>query len=501
MRRLLATLLLVLGTWIGSAWAGPTQAAARPNILFVLTDDLDRASLGAMPTVQALARAGTTLNRFYVTTPMCGPSRATILTGLYPQNTGVRSNRLPSGGYQTFVAHGLEQRTVAIWLQAAGYRTALIGKYLNWYPEGAAPLHVPPGWSRWQVPVDEANMVLKYDYRLNEDGRETAYGHAATDYAIDVYAGKARRFVAEAADAGAPFALFLWFPSPHTPEEPAPRHAALYPYAKAARSPSFPELDTTDKPPHMRLTLDDAMAGEIDRRHRLRLRMLRSIDEAMASLQALLRERGLLERTYIVFTSDNGWHEGQHNQSPMKGRPYEEDIRVPMVVAGPGIPAGRYLGRLVGNADLAPTMAAWASVPVPVEVDGRSFADLLAARNPYALPWRKRLPIMRAIEGKRAAASWPAFALPPTPSRGYRCLDGLARKPVPWPEFRGLRDERMTYVEHVTGDMEVYDNQADPYQLENLICSLPAAMRETLHRATLELFTCRGQDCRTTEDR
>lgn len=455
-----------------------------------------------MPEVQALARAGTTLGRFYVATPMCAPSRATILTGLYPQNTGVRSNRVPSGGYPVFRANGMEERTVAVWLRDAGYRTALIGKYVNWYPDGAPPLHVPPGWSRWVVPAAERYMVEKYDYRLNEDGVEVAYGGAPADYAIDVYAEKARRFVAAAADAGDPFALFLWLPSPHTPEEPAPRHAALYPWAKAPRGPSFPEADTSDKPPHLRLPAPtSAEVAEIDARHRLRLRMLRSVDEALASLRRLLADRGLLGSTYVVFSSDNGWHEGQHNQPPMKGRPYEEDIRVPAVVSGPGVPAGRTVWRLVSNADLAPTLAAWAGVTPPVEVDGRSFAGLLTAPEPARVPWRNRLPIMRAIEGKKAATAWPTFDPSPVPSEGYACLAGLTRQVVPWPEFRGLRSGRTTYVEHVTGDMEAYDDVADPYQLRNAVCSLPAARRAALHRATVELSTCRGAACRAAEDR
>lgn len=478
--------------------------AAPPNIVFLLTDDLDARSAATMPRLQELTRRGTSFSAAYATTPMCVPARATLLTGKYPQNTGVRSNRPPSGGYQAFHQGGQEADTVAVWLQKAGYRTALIGKYLNWYPEGAAPLHVPKGWSRWVASATYASMHAKFNYRLNEDGRSVAYGAAPEDYSTDVYAAKARAFIADAADAGSPFALFLWLPSPHTPEQPAPRHAGLFADARAPRLPSFPERDTSDKPPFMRfLPLDAAEVAEIDRSYRQRLRMLHSVDEALGSIQDLLAARGLARRTYIVVSSDHGWHQGEHNQMPMKGRPHEEDIRVPLIVAGPGVPAGRTIDRLVGNADLAPTFAAWAGAAPAAAVDGRSFAPLLAAPDPRQVPWRKRLPILRAIEGTEPVTRWPSYAPEAAKTEGYACLEEVVpATSLRWPEWRGLRGERVTYVEHVTGDRELYYGPVgDPYQLRNVFCRATPEFRDQLARATAALATCRAESCRRAEDR
>lgn len=492
---LLAAALLLLAS--GAA----ARAAPPPNIVFVLTDDLDWRTTALMPEVQELARAGASFDAAYVTTPICVPSRATFLTGRYPQNTGVRSNRPPTGGYQAFHQNGLEADTVAVWLQRAGYRTALVGKYFNYYPETAPPLHVPPGWDYWAVPETHADMHAKYAYRLNVNGTVVEHAYRERDYSTDVYAAHARRFVADAVAARQPFALFLWFPSPHVREIPAPRHLELFPDLRAPRSVAFPELDMSDKPTFARVPpLDPTRVAEIDESYRNRARMLRSVDEAVGSIRNLLRAKGVLWNSYIVFTSDNGWHQGEHNQTPSKGRAYEEDIRVPLVVAGPGVPPGRRVARLVGNADFAPTFARWAGAEVPPTVDGRSFARLLKARDPRSLPWRKRLPIMRAIEGVPLATAWPEPEREPKSTSGYGCLEHLPDTDRLLPEFRGVRTERYTYVEYTTGDRELYDNEQDPRQVANAYCRAPEGLLRHLHRVAQELSTCRAGYCRRVEN-
>lgn len=502
-RRSSAPTLAALAALAAAAPGPPAAAAAatRPNIVLVLADDLDARSTSLMPTVQDLARRGATFTNAFSVTPMCAPARASLLTGKYPQNTTVRSNRTPSGGYPNFLASGQEADTWAVWLRRAGYRTALVGKYMNEFPGPASPLRIPAGWSRWVSAMNDGDMHAKYEYVLNEDGVTVAYGNAVADYSIDVYAGKARAFVREAADAGEPFALFLSVPSPHVKEVPAPRHSQLFPSLRAPRLASFPETDVGDKPPFLRYApLDAAAVQTIDERYRKRARMLQSVDEALGSIRALLAERGLLERTYLVFTSDQGWHQGEHNEVPGKGRAYDEDLRVPLVVAGPGVPAGRRVDRLVGSADLAPTFAAWAGIAPGPAVDGRSFARLLAAPDPAQVPWRKRLPFMRAIEGTQAARTWPVFGRVEGSPEGYTCLEGLPPSGTRWPEFRGVRTERYSYTEYVTGDRELYDMSYDPRQLVNRICRAPAALLDRLNAVAVALSTCDRWACRRAED-
>ena len=483
-------------------WPLAGAAASPPNIVVLLADDLDAGSVAFMPELQALAARGTSFTNAFAVTPMCAPSRATLLTGRYPQNTDVRTNRQPAGGYRPFHLGGQERDTVAVWLRAAGYRTALIGKYLNDYPLSARPLHIPQGWSHWVVPINNGDMHAKFDYTLNEDRRLVHHGSAPADYSTDVYAEQTRRFIEHAATKGGPFFVLLAPPSPHVREVPAPRHAGLFAGMQAPRPASFPEADVGDKPPFMRFVpLDAGQIAELDERYRLRLRMLQSVDEALGGIQRLLAARGLLDDTLILVTSDHGWHQGQHNQMPGKGRPYEEDIRVPLIVAGPQVPAGRTIGQLVGLADLAPTLADWTGATPLGVVDGRSFAGLLRAADPTQAPWRRRVPIMRAIEGATPATVWPAPDRHPGGQGGYGCLAHLPPSERAWPEYRGVRTARYTYIEHVTGDLELYDDIADPQQLSNLICRVGDGLVEQLHRATEALSTCRGAACRRAEDR
>jgi len=358
------------------------------------------------------------------------------------------------------------------------------------------------GWTHWIVPEHNRYMHAKYNYRLNENGRSVAYGNTAEDYSTDVYAAKARAFIAQSADEGRPFALLLSFPSPHVRENPAPRHQRWFADERAPRPPSFPELDTSDKPPFLRLPpLQPTQVEELDKRYRKRLRMLQSIDEAVASIQGLLAERGLLDNTYLVFASDHGWHQGEHNQPPGKGRAYEEDTHLPLVVAGPGVRAGRTIKRLISNADLAPTFADWAGIAPGAEVDGRSFARLLTAPDPARVPWRKRLPLMRLTEGVAPRAEWPALDVrQEARSQSYGCLAHLPPSRTSWPEYRGLRTERSTYVEYASGDLELYDNVRDPWQRQNAVCDATPGALAQLHHTTEALFTCKKDGCRKAED-
>ncbi len=482
----------------------PAEAQTRPNIVFVLADDMEAGLAGnpAMPTLAGLAKSATTFNRAYTTVPICVPSRASILTGRYAQNTNTRSNRPPSGGYENFAAAGNESRTFAVWLDQAGYYTAHIGKYLNYYPLAADPAHVPPGWDFWATPNQSYVHAKTRCQVIREDGRTEYCNRASGTYTTDEYARYAREAITAAGDA--PFAVVLSIPSPHSPYDPAPRHASLFPTTQTPRTPAFNEADVSDKPPFISKLplLSGTQIGTIDAMQRDRLRMLRSVDEAIKSVRSHLQSLGKLQNTYFVFTADHGWHMGQHRQMPMKGRPYETDIRVPLVVDGPGVPT-RTVSRVVTLADLAPTFAAWAGAAAP-GVDGRSFAGLLKSANPAGAPWRKRVPFQRMIEGRAtlAASGWPDTTPRPKPANGgpYSCMAHLPDRNLAWPRFRGIRTERYTYVEHETGDVEFYDNVSDPYQLANLACTrqdLRPAMMQTVRT----LYTCAGDGCRAEEDR
>src|SRR5215208_1933551 len=220
MRRLKLAPLLLLGLLAGGASLTPTTAAApKPNLVVILTDDQDLTlgSLDFMPrTRELIARQGMTFSNYFVPLSLCCPSRATILTGLYPHNHKVYTNFPPDGGYERFDELRHEKASLATALHAAGYRTAMIGKYLNGYPGTEKDTYVPPGWDEWASPV-KGSPYAAYRFTLNENGKTVKYGSNPDDYMTDVLAGKATAFVRGTAGRGQPFFLYLATYAPHKP--------------------------------------------------------------------------------------------------------------------------------------------------------------------------------------------------------------------------------------------------------------------------------------------
>ena len=174
----------------------------QPNIIFILTDDLDFASAQKMPQIRSLLiEEGISLEKAFVSHPVCCPSRATILTGLYDHNHDVLSNNFPSGGFQKFVDEGHEENSIAVGLQEGGYQTAFFGKYLNEYP-GEDPTHVPPGWDEW---YGKLNGQQLYDYSINENGAAISYGNDTVDFSAEVLSGQATHFLNRAEPEDPPF--------------------------------------------------------------------------------------------------------------------------------------------------------------------------------------------------------------------------------------------------------------------------------------------------------
>ena len=358
-----------------------SKAEGRPNIVFVLTDDLDSALLtqnpGAFPNIEQLAEAGTSFSNYFVSNSLCCPSRATMLRGQYAHNTGVLGNAPPHGGFERFHKLGDERSTIATWLHAAGYATGLFGKYLNGYPNTVAQTYVPPGWDQWVSATAAADTrpYFGFDYALNINGRKRAYGHAADDYLGDVLANATEKFIRQ--ESGhRPFFAYVAPWVPHAPAIPPPWYAQSDSTAALPRTPSFDERDATDKPQFLRDTkpLTSAEIGAMRELYQLRIESMRGVDDLLGRVVKTLRNTGQLSNTYVVFTSDNGFHMGQHRLKAGKLTAYEEDIRVPFVVRGPGVPAARTVSSIVLNSDLAPTFAALAGGGRrPSSMVGRSF--------------------------------------------------------------------------------------------------------------------------------
>jgi arylsulfatase A-like enzyme len=464
----------------GSA-AMQTQPA-RPNIVFILSDDEDLALHEFMPKTKALLhQQGTTFSNYFVTFSLCCPSRSTTLTGEYPHNTKVESNQLPTGGFERAFSVGLEKSTIATWLHAAGYHTMLAGKYLNGYGAPATtvttPTYVPPGWDEWYGGVGGA-PYQDFRYQLNENGRLVRYAASPQDYLTDVIARKAVATIRTAVAARKPFFLYLAPFTPHAPATPAPRHEALFANSRLPRTPSFNEQDVSDKPAKIRNLgrLGPPKVNRLEALYRKRLQSLQAIDDLVETIINALQATGQLNNTYIVYASDNGFHMGQHRLMQGKTYAYEEDVRVPFVIRGPGVPAGKSVSAMVLNNDLAPSFAEMAGVSPPATVDGRSFLPLL--RDP-TIPWRQSFMVEL---------------------RGAQAEEGEEDPGGPPGGYNAIRTSAYTYIEWAGGEREFYDLAKDPFELTSTAKSANASLISALSTRLAALAKCVGAECKRLED-
>ena len=480
-----------------------------PNVVFILADDLDTRSVSRMPNLRSLLiEEGTTFENAFATNPLCCPSRATILRGQYTHNHEILSNEPPLGGSEKFHDLGHEDSTMATWLNEEGYQTVFIGKYLNGYGFGEFETeYVPPGWDEWH------GIAGNYlSNRVNENGKIKNYD-PASHYATDVLSGKAAGYVSRAVgedapllSTGEPFFMWLGTKAPHEPAVPAPRHEGAFANTPLPRLPSFNEKDISDKPGWLRDNppLDAEQISRMQGLYRNRLESMLAVDEMIGRLVGELREAGELDDTYIVFTSDNGFHMGEHRLGAGKWTPYEEDIRVPLVVRGPGVPAGRKLDHIVLNNDLAPTFADLAEAEAPPFVDGRSLAPLLTKNPPPPQDWRQAFMVEGAFETTGDLESPQSLLTGDPPPENWRwqiLLAGVGASRY-WgrPAFEALRTGDHLYVEYETGGRELYDLRQDPHQLNNTYPNADPRLLQSLEERLDALRDCYGSFCRTAEN-
>ncbi|MEU8609894.1 sulfatase [Actinoplanes sp. NPDC048791] len=469
----LAAVTLLLGMTAAACTgpaAAPGAAAGPTNVVFILTDDLSADLVQYMPNVRALARDGTTFSQYTVTDSLCCPSRASILTGRFPHNTGVFTNSGDDGGFHVFQQQ--ERDTFATTLRGHGYRTAMMGKYLNGYQP--AEHGVRPGWTEWDVAGGGYN---EYDYNLNENGTVKHYGKAPGDYLTTVIENKATAFITASAKAGDPFLLEVSTFTPHGPYTPAPQDEQAFPGLKAPRGPSFDRLPT-DAPAWLagqeQLTAKQITA--IDTAYRKRAQSVQSIDRMIGHLRQTLEESGAADRTVVVFTSDNGFHLGEHRLAAGKQTAFDHDVHVPLVMAGPGVRGGATVDAAVQNTDLRPTFEQLGGVTPDPAVDGRSLVALL--REGHGAGWRETGLIEH--HGPGEAADDP---------------DKQTRASGTPPTYSALRGPDFTYVEYEGGAVEFYDRTSDPDELANTAAKLPADRATGLHAALEKLRTCEGTAC------
>ncbi|KXJ88871.1 alkaline-phosphatase-like protein [Microdochium bolleyi] len=459
--------------------AGPGK---RPNIVFVLVDDQDLhlQSMDYLPLIKKhLGDHGTTFSKHFCTTAVCCPSRVSLWTGMLAHNTNVTDVHPPYGGYPKFVRQGLGDRYLPVWLQQSGYNTYYTGKLFNAHTVDNYNDPFVPGWTGSDFLLDPYTYsYLNATYQRNRDPPVSYEGQ----YTIDVLAEKAYGFLDDAVASDKPFFLVAAPIAPHSNVDPnalvgkpdiidiirafsapipAKRHEHLFEDAKVPRTDNFnPDeplgagwIKTLPKQSQQNIDFNDHF-------YRQRLRSLQSVDELVEGLVERLDRAGILDNTYIFYTSDNGYHIGQHRLNPGKECGFDEDINVPLIIRGPGVPRNASTSIVTTHPDLAPTILELAGstrgLPPSVVLDGARIpldgAGIMAAE-------RTRHEHTAVEFWGRAAAEGKAF-------------DGQ-HSVYENNTYKGLRivseEWNLYYSVWCNGEHELYDSQTDPGQMRNLL--------------------------------
>lgn len=457
-----AILALAIGLGLAlpvpSAPSAAAPAASAPNIVVVQTDDQDLRTMRGMPkTLELLGANGTTFKTHVAAHPVCCPSRSTLLTGQHSHNHGVLSNNAANHGGYSFLDH---RETLPVWLERAGYTTAHVGKYMN----GTPSWEIPPGWTEWYSTF-AGQTERMYNYAMSHNGDIVRYGEAPEDYQTDVFADLAVDFVSRAVRRDRPFYLQVDPLAPHSEKprpkvplernpRPAPRHFDRFLKAPFTRTPSFNERRIRDKPRFLRRApMTELTIGKIEKRYRDRLGSLLAVDELLERVVAAIESQGELGETMVIFTSDNGYLQGEHRFHRGKRELWEESVRVPLLIAGPGFPAGTAYRGLSANIDLTRTILKAAGAKASGHVlDGLPLQRLVAKPDRFR---RRPMLLENGIHGSTA-----------------------------------IRTPRWVLITHEKG-RELYDLRGDPYQLRSLHASRKRGIVATKRRLSERLRALR----------
>uniref|UniRef100_A0A914DWT6 Uncharacterized protein n=1 Tax=Acrobeloides nanus TaxID=290746 RepID=A0A914DWT6_9BILA len=330
--------------------------------------------MNVMPkTLKLLKQRGVEFKHGFVSTPICCPSRSSILTGLYVHNHNVMTNNQNCSGPEWRNIH--EQRTFAVYLKEIGYDTGYFGKYLNEY-DGS---YIPPGWTSWMGQIKNSRF---YNYTINLNGVKIKHGFDyEEDYFTDRITNQTLEFIQDHVmhHAEDPFLAVVSYPAPHGPEDPAPQYSHLFDGVETHRTESWNYAPNPDKQWLLQHTgkMEPAHVVFTDLLHKRRLQTLQSVDDAVHKIASELRFLNELSNTFIIFTSDHGYHLGQFGLIKGKNMPYEFDIKVPFFMRGPGLQRDVEINSIVSNIDIAPTIIDMAGLNIPKHMDGRSILDLI----------------------------------------------------------------------------------------------------------------------------
>jgi len=507
-----AILVLYRGSDVAAAYGA---RAVQPNVVLVQVDDLSLKVMRStirqrgkfvpvMPkTKKLIGDKGTSFTRFYANSPICAPSRASMLSGLSTHNHGMRINAFPYG-YNAWQGTPRESSNLATWLDGAGYRTSHIGKFMNGY---TADSPIPPGWDNWITSVNNVGAPY-YAHNLNVNGeiigpigawpdpdprdclQRIPPAAGACTHANDVHTAYAAKEIRDASDSGEPFFLQLDLNAPHDDgrrklgPEPPTRYRHLVSRVRA-------NLDMDDRvgngnKPYFVRDLPK-MTPEIRSAMRIRFKnevaTMRAVDDSIGRIVSTLRSTGELSNTYVAFFSDNGFFQGEHRIAYGKFLPHEPSTRQPLVVRGPGIPAGSKTPVLASTVDIAPTVMSWVGGKPASRVDGGSvkrFAEKPELRS-------DRVALLEGFNGRGNDYPGPFF-------------DGLGNSDPNQAlvlNYTGFVAGRWKYIRYYYGDEELYDLKRDPSERWNLARSSDSnRVLNWSRRLSSRLESCSGASCK-----
>ncbi|KAH3883192.1 hypothetical protein DPMN_007145 [Dreissena polymorpha] len=442
---------------------------------------------------------GIKFNNMFTTSPLCCPSRSSILTGRYVHNHGAVNNSLDGGCSNDKWQQDQEANAFPTVLKTKGYSTFFAGKYLNQYgyPQSGGVEHVPPGWDDWNGLVGNSQY---YDYSLSVNGQQVKHGHEyPQDYLTDVIHKAARKFLTTR-DKKKPFFMMLSTPACHAPFTPAPQYNSSFSDKLAPRDGSYNQQAGPDKHWLIRqaaVPMPSDTVQQSDSFFQNRWRTLQSVDDMMEDLVQTLQADGLLDNTYIFFSSDNGYHLGQFGLPYDKRQLYDFDIRVPLMVRGPGIKPNQTSDKIVANIDLAPTFLDLVDGTILPNVDGISLKPYLHPSDNSTRPLRDYILIEHTGEYSERVDSCPQFLGQDMSNCNNHCVCEDSKNNTFACIVQVQSGHMIKACELMDSEnfVEIYDTTADPYEFKNLYKTYDPKSFAVLQKQLQFLSTCKGPEC------
>lgn len=468
MRHLLSQLLIAI---VFCSMPTTGLFGQQPNIVLINLDDADAELLYSQmqnanyPHMRSLANNGIRFTNAHATTPFCAPSRASLFRGQYAFNTGIKVNDQDAlvsngftGGYEEFLRRGYDRNELATWLKDAGYRTMHVGKYHHHGFNGVKP----DGWDDFRATFG-ARYFQSWQFTTRENPSGEWLRAGENEYTTDINSRDSTELIDQRAAEDKPFFLYVAPLAPHAPSSGRPqdmvddsRYLTFAFDQTIPETPDFDEEDLSDKPFHLQVgPIPAVWVNYIQEEYQARIRATKSVDDLLGEVMSALQNHGMLDNTYVLLTSDNGYNMG-HHRIHAKTDPFQRSTNVPILVRGPGVAKNTAAGHLLAHIDLCPTILELADVEIPDSVDAKSFAPLLA--QPSSVPaeaWQEQIMIENWSEKNVFSDR----------------VEGA---------YAAIRKHHEIFVSWANGTYEYYDLQTDPFQLENRYPQLPTAEKQQL---------------------